>query len=57
MHSGKRGMKMIRILSVDNMRRSDARTIANGTPGRELMFRAGKGIFDRVDWKPPGAIV
>ena len=48
---------MIRILSVDNMRRSDARTIANGTPGRELMFRAGKGIFDRVDWKPPVAIV
>ena len=48
---------MIRILSVDNMRRSDAQTIANGTPGRELMFRAGKGIFDRVDWKPPVAIV
>ena len=48
---------MIRILSVDNMRRSDAQTIAGGTPGRELMFRAGKGIFDRVDWKPPVAIV
>ncbi len=48
---------MIRILSVDNMRRSDAQTIAGGIPGRELMFRAGKGIFDRVDWKPPAAIV
>ena len=48
---------MIRILSVDNMRRSDAQTIAGGIPGRELMFRAGKGIFDRVDWKPPVAIV
>ena len=48
---------MIRILSVDNMRRSDAQTIVNGTSGRELMFRAGKGIFDRVDWKPPVAIV
>ena len=48
---------MIQILSVDNMRRSDAQTIAGGIPGRELMFRAGKGIFDRVDWKPPVAIV
>ena len=48
---------MIRILSVDNMRRSDAHTISSGIPGRELMFRAGKGIFDRVSWKPPVAIV
>ena len=48
---------MIRILSVDNMRRSDAHTIAAGTPGRELMFRAGKGIFDRISWEPPVAIV
>ena len=32
---------MIRILSVENMRKSDAAAIAAGTPGRELMFRAG----------------
>ena len=33
---------MIKVLSVDNMRKSDAFTIANYTSGRELMFRAGK---------------
>ena len=48
---------MIRILSVENMRRSDARTIAGGTPGRELMYRAGKGIFGQVAWKSPVAVV
>ena len=48
---------MIGILSVENMRRSDAHTIAGGIPGRELMFRAGKSIFDRVPWKPPVAVV
>ena len=45
------------ILSVENMRRSDAQTIAGGVPGRELMFRAGSGIFEAVDWKPPVAVV
>ena len=48
---------MIRVLSVENMRRSDAQTIAGGIPGRELMFRAGKGIFDRVSWTAPVAVV
>ncbi len=48
---------MINVLSVDNMRRSDAFTIANSIPSRELMFRAGKGVFDRVTWKAPVAIV
>ena len=52
-----RGMKMFRILSVDNMRRSDARTIANGIPGRELMVRAGKSVFEQVAWKSPAAVV
>lgn len=45
------------ILTVSAMRESDARTIAGGVPGRELMFRAGKAIFDRVAWKPPVAIL
>lgn len=36
---------MKRILSVDNMRRSDANTIADGTPGKKLMLRAAKSIF------------
>ena len=31
---------MIPILSVEAMRESDARTIAGGTPGRDLMRRA-----------------
>ena len=48
---------MIRILSVENMRRSDAHTIAAGTPGRELMLRAGKGVFGLVDWKAPVAVL
>ena len=48
---------MISILSVENMRKSDARTIAGGIPGRELMYRAGKGIFGQVAWKSPAAIV
>ena len=48
---------MIPILSVDAMRKSDARTIAGGVSGRELMFRAGKAIFEQVDWKPPVAVI
>ena len=48
---------MIKVLSVDNMRKSDAFTIANYTSGRELMFRAGKGVFDGVKWTPPVAII
>ncbi len=45
------------ILSVAAMRESDARTIAGGIPGRELMLRAGKAVFERADWKPPVAIL
>ena len=48
---------MIRILSVENMRKSDARTIAGGVSGRELMARAGRGVFEAAEWKPPVAIV
>ena len=48
---------MIPILSVEAMRESDARTISEGIPGRELMFRAGKAVFERVDWKPPVAVL
>ncbi len=53
---------MKKVVSVDNMRRSDAYTIAHFTPSRTLMERAGRGIFDEVSrtphgWKPPVAIV
>ena len=48
---------MLDILSVDNMRKSDAATISAGTSGRELMMRAARGVFAGVAWKPPVAIV
>ena len=48
---------MPRAVSVEVMRESDAWTIANKIPSKELMFRAGKGIYDAVSWKPPVAIV
>ena len=48
---------MIEILSVENMRKSDAAAIAGGTSGRELMRRAGEAIFHAVSWRGPVAIV
>ena len=48
---------MKNILSVENMRKSDAHTIETGIPGRELMMRAARGVFENVDWKAPVAIV
>ncbi len=48
---------MIEVLSVDNMRKSDAATIAGGVPGAELMMRAAQGVYEAGDWKPPVAIV
>ena len=49
---------MKEVLSVENMRRSDAQTIASGIPGKELMKKAGKAVFDAVpEWKPPVAVV
>ncbi len=46
-----------KVISVDTMRRSDAYTIANITPSRELMYRAGKSIFQALCWRTPVAIV
>ena len=45
------------MVSVETMRRSDAYTIANLVPSKELMYRAGKGIFDAVCWRVPVGIV
>ena len=45
------------VISVENMRLSDAQTIANGTPSRELMRRAAQGIFDAVQFTGRVAIV
>ena len=49
--------RMIRILDVRSMRESDAAAIAGGVPGRELMYRAGEGIFRAAEWKAPAAVV
>jgi len=40
----------IRCVTVENMRTSDACTIAAGTPGKVLMYRAARGIFHAVSW-------
>ena len=48
---------MIDCISVENMRRSDAYTIANLVPSLELMNRAAFGVFKAVSWKESIAIV
>ena len=45
------------ILSVGEMRMSDAIAISSIVPGMELMRRAGEGIFRAAEWKPPVAVV
>ncbi len=48
---------MKEILSVENMRQSDAHTIATEVPSLELMYRAGKAVADSVEWREPVGIV
>ena len=48
---------MKQILSVENMRKSDAHTIATEVPSLELMYRAGKAVADSVEWRAPVGIV
>ncbi|MBQ7761641.1 MAG: NAD(P)H-hydrate dehydratase [Clostridia bacterium] len=48
---------MIKIVSIENMRKSDAFTIESGVSSRELMLRAGKGIYDSVEWWGDIAII
>lgn len=48
---------MLDCISVENMRRSDAFTIAHHVPSLELMGRAAEGVFRAVDWKAPVAIL
>lgn len=45
------------VLSVADMRRSDAYTIAHFTDSKTLMYRAGKGIFDSFSWHGRVALV
>ena len=48
---------MKEILSVENMRQSDAHTIATEVPSPQLMYRAGKAVADSVKWRAPVGIV
>ena len=48
---------MIPVVDVATMRQSDFDTIAGGTSGRELMMRAGEGIFQSYRWQGRTAIV
>lgn len=48
---------MVNVVSVENMRASDAATIASGVSGRELMYRAGIGILGSTEWRGRVAIV
>jgi len=48
---------MIDCISVENMRLSDAYTIANLVPGLELMHRAAMGVFMAHTWEGRTAIV
>lgn len=48
---------MIDCISVENMRRSDAYTIANVVPSLELMHRAAYGVFKAVSWHGRIAVV
>ena len=48
---------MIDCISVENMRFSDAETIANYVPSLTLMHRAAYGVFLAHDWVAPVAIV
>ena len=41
---------MIDCISVENMRLSDAYTIANLVPSLELMYRAAYGVFKAASW-------
>ena len=48
---------MEKIVSVETMRKSDAWTIEHLIPSKELMFRAGKAIYEAAKWKAPVAVV
>ena len=48
---------MQEILTVAEMRQSDAAAISAGTPGQELMRRVGEGILRAGTWKAPVAVV
>lgn len=48
---------MENVITVKNMRESDAFTINTSASGRELMKRAAQGVFDNVRWKGSIAVI
>ena len=48
---------MQKVISVDNMRKSDKYTIDNITPSLELMNRAGISVYNSLKWSGKTAIV
>ncbi len=48
---------MLPIVDRNTMQACDGNTIASGTPSRELMLRAAKGIFDSYTWTGKTLIV
>ncbi len=44
-------------VSTEVMRNSDRWTIEHLVPSKELMERAGKAIFEQVEWKGPAGII
>lgn len=48
---------MFPIVSVDQMRKSDAYTIEHHVPGKELMYRAAYGVYLAARWEGRIAIV
>lgn len=48
---------MQNVISVDNMRKSDKYTIDYITPSQELMLRAGRSVYNSVNWHGKTAII
>ena len=42
---------MVKVVSNENMRKSDQYTIANKISSKELMYKAGKSIYKSIVWK------
>lgn len=43
--------EFLKAISVEQMRNADAYTIAHFVPGRELMYRAARGVYESVSWE------
>ena len=48
---------MIPVVTKEQMRQSDAKTIQSGTEAKDLMLRAGRGLFESYSWSGRTAIV